>query len=145
MTIEHRLQHAARELRELQIDVPPLGTKSVGTRRSLLQTLAAPMLVPMLFVAGGLVAIGASRAEVTPSTQSDIPNVSPATVTPADPNRAATPPQVDADPVASSPPSMLVELAMIADVPGERSGVRSVSSADTGASARQVGYVVGPL
>jgi len=142
MTIERRLQHAARELREVQIDVPPLGTKSVGRRRHRLQMLAAPVLIPMLFVAGGLVAIGASRAEVTPSTPSDLPAVSTTTATSADPNRAAPPPQVDG---GASAPSLLVELEMIADVANVRTRVPSVSPAGANVSVRQVGYVVGPL
>ena len=76
MNIEHRLQHAARDLREVPIVVPPLGHRA-GARPvpSRLSVLATPVLVPLLFVAGALFAIGAARAPVHQPIQSDIPAI----------------------------------------------------------------------
>lgn len=74
MNVERRLHHAGRELREVPIEVPPLGSILAGAaprRRSssVLQALAAPML----FVAGGLFAYGAVQSDTVPTMQSDVP------------------------------------------------------------------------
>lgn len=56
MSLERRLQHAARELRAVDVAVPPLGaTSRAGTsRRFSIQVVA----LPLLFVVGGLVVVG---------------------------------------------------------------------------------------
>ena len=111
MNIERRLQHAARELREVPIVVPPLSSRRNGGGATLiLQALAAPML----FVAGGLFAIGALRDTPTVPVQTDIvgtpvtvdaPDVAPATADPA------------GEPVRPiSAPSVRAELEMIAEI-----------------------------
>lgn len=71
MDVERRLQHAARELREIEIEPPPL--ESLGGRRRVSGVVGRiPALVmPVLFVLGGLavVAGGLSReADDGPST-----------------------------------------------------------------------------
>lgn len=77
MTLEHRLQHAGRELREVPIDVPPLGTRAAAPHRPRVHALSASMLLPLLFVVAGLFAIGAARGP--DAVRSDVPT-SPATV-----------------------------------------------------------------
>lgn len=115
MNLEQRLQHAARDLREVPVAVPPLGTVAAGRRRSRVHTTATSMLVPLLFVAGALLAIGATRAGIDPSVRSDLPPVSdsvdPATAVPVDAGTGGDAPTVDT-------PSALVELQLIADVVG---------------------------
>lgn len=59
MSIERRLQHAARELRSVEVAVPPLAGASPGGRQGAgrrpgLHTIAAPVL----FVVGGLFVVG---------------------------------------------------------------------------------------
>ena len=136
MNIEHRLQHAARELREVPIAVPPLGhrTRPVPSR---LAALATPMLVPLLFVAGALFAIGATRAPIHQPIQSDIPAVvQPVTGTeqPAATAEVADDPPPVADAHA---PSVLDELEMIATLVAPRSApTPAPSTATTPADAR---------
>lgn len=129
MNIEQRLQHAARELREVEISVPPLGHRSTPVRR--LPGLATPVLVPLLFVAGALIAIGATRAPVHQPIQSDIPAVvEPATGAEAP---AATA-DVDAEPPAvadADAPSVLDELEMIATLVAPRSAPTPAPSTAT--------------
>jgi hypothetical protein len=119
MNIEQRLQHAARDLREVAVEVPPLGSVGHARPRSRVHALATPVLVPLLFVAGALLAIGATRQGGDTPVQSDLPAVGES-VDPAASGAAVTPgdepdehdehqaPAVDA-------PSALVEQQMIAE------------------------------
>lgn len=103
MTIDRRLHHAARELREVRIDVPPLGMPPPAPRRFRLQAVAAPML----FVAGAALAMGVMQNRAAEPVHTDIP---------------AVPSVVDAGPVPSQAtnvivpaPSARAELEMIAE------------------------------
>lgn len=104
MTIEHRLQHAARELREVRIDVPPLGGPLPPTRRNRLQALAAPML----FVVGGVLAVGVVQGRAAEPIQTDIP-LAPSVVDPGPTTAEAMTASVPA-------PSVRSELEMIAEI-----------------------------
>lgn len=69
MDVERRLQRAARELREIEIDVPPLA--SLGRHRAGGRGLAGrvPALVmPVLFVLGGLAVAAGTLQRGTDST-----------------------------------------------------------------------------
>lgn len=139
MTIEHRLQHAARELREVHVHVPPLGTARPTRERVRLQTLAAPMLVSMLFVVGGLFAFGATRTTVSEPVRNDVPTVPRSIDEPAlgVPDDAAT---------NVSAPSVLDELEMIAELT-ERQQTRTDSQPSTPDENPDVDEVVqaGPI
>lgn len=57
MNIDQRLHHAARELREVAIEPPPLGTgRSLGARTGTLRRIPA-LVAPVLFAVGGLVMV----------------------------------------------------------------------------------------
>lgn len=128
MNVERRLHHAARELREVTIVVPPLGRpRRDGAATRVLQALAAPLL----FVAGGLFAVGAMQQTSTVPTQSDIvtgtvgpaggpaavvePAVGPATVSTDD----------DTATRAVSAPSVRAELEMIAAIVSSNQAARA--------------------
>lgn len=132
MNLEHRLQHAARELREITIDVPPLGRPVRRRRPSLVPALAAPML----FAAGALFAVGAVRGVERPmnsdiSVTSDLAdNLAGNPVAEAidEPTPVVAPAVVDpivADPIVADPdtgadtgvaaPSIHEELQMISE------------------------------
>ena len=116
MNIEHRLQHAAREMREVPIAVPPLGSPRRVRTLSRVHALATPMLVPLLFVAGALFAIGATRPVAHRSVQTDIPAAdSPpsagAAESVADTSGSADLPVLD----APSPPTELEKVAVLAN------------------------------
>ena len=136
MTIERRLQHAARELREVQIHVPPLGTPRPTRERVRLQTLTAPMLVSMLFVVGGLFAFGATRTTVSEPAQNDIPTVPGAIDEPAAGTADAT--------TTVSAPSVLDELEMIHGLT-ERQRGRTDSQPSTPDENLDVVVQVGPI
>lgn len=146
MNIEHRLQHAARDLREVPIAVPPLGRRS-GTRPvpMRLPALATPVLVPLLFVAGALFAIGAARAPVHQPIQSDIPAiVGPVTddeVPAATSDLADEPPAV----VVADVPSVLDELEMIATLVTPRSAPAPAPSTVTTPSGARPTNGLGPI
>lgn len=119
MNLEQRLQHAARDLREVPVAVPPLGGRSRARPKA--HAIATPVLVPLLFVAGTLFAIGATGAGVEHPVQSDLPTVRRS----VDPSTDATPVEAEEQPVVRSidAPSALVELQMIAEfVSGAQSG-----------------------
>lgn len=81
MSLEQRLQHAARDLRGVEIPVPPLGGADVSARARprRLQMVA----VPVLFVVGGLMAVNGVRQDVTPTPfDSDIVDQIETTETP---------------------------------------------------------------
>ncbi len=128
MTIDRRLHHAARELREVRVDVPPLcdvplrGSARHGGGWSRLAALAAPML----FVAGGLLAVGVMQREVSEPARSDIP-AGPAVVD----DEVATTGRVGASVTA---PSVREELRMIAEILGEppRTPAPTVDAPDPG-------------
>ncbi len=144
MNIEHRLQHAARELREVPIAVPPLGSRSRVRTPRRARALATPMLVPLLFVTGALFAIGATHPGVHQSTQTDIPAASrpasPGVAEPlADTSGSVEMPALDA-------PSVLVELQMIAALVNTRYTPAPVETTNT--VAEQVGRpasVISPI
>ncbi len=128
MNIEHRLQHAARELREVPIAVPPLGSRSRVRTSRRVHALATPVLVPLLFVAGALFAIGATRPGVRQPIQTDIPAAS----RPAPPG--VEEPLTDTSGSVEMPalhaPSVLVELQMIAALVNTRSTPAPVETPD---------------
>ena len=66
MNLEHRLHHAARELREVTIDVPPLGTRPTSTGLTRRTRLVPALAAPLLFAAGALFAVGAVRGVERP-------------------------------------------------------------------------------
>jgi len=153
MTLEHRLQHAARELREVHIDVPPLGVARTAPRRSRLATVGAPLLVPMMFVIGALFAIGATHGAVTQPTVSDIPVVQPGVDSPSPPTPDPVNVSDDADAsersAASAPsaPSALAEREMIAELLSRQRVDAAAESPTTDSSAilRRDGRLVGPI
>ena len=66
MTIDHRLHHAAREIREIEIDAPPLPSVSAGhVRRSKIPAVAASLLVVLggIGVWNGMADVPASQSE----------------------------------------------------------------------------------
>jgi hypothetical protein len=74
MTIDRRLHHAARELREIEIDAPPLPKVSAGhVRRSKIPAVAASLLVVLggIAVWSGMsdVPAGQSEAELSRATE----------------------------------------------------------------------------
>ena len=146
MNIEHRLQHAARDLREVPIVVPPLGHRA-GARPvpSRLPVLATPVLVPLLFVAGALFAIGAARAPVHQPIQSDIPAiVGPVT---DDEAPAGTSELADEPPavVVADVPSVLDELEMIATLVTSRPEPAPAPSTVTTPSGARPTNGLGPI
>lgn len=146
MTIERRLQHAARELREVHIDIPPLGAYTAdrggSPGRSRLQTVGGPLLVPLLFVAGGLFAIGATRTAVQPQVHSDIPAAQTAVTTAPSTGAPATQPAAS----GATVPSLLEELEMIAGLVS-REGSNDAPATPTvdDSSTGQIANLVGPL
>lgn len=113
MNLEQRLQQAARDLREVPVAVPPLGSFARGRPRSRALTMTTPVLVPLLLVAGALFAIGSTRPDVGRPVQSDLPAVSGS----VDPSTAVTQVEARAEPEVRSTdaPSALVEVQMIAE------------------------------
>lgn len=122
MTIDRRLHHAARELREVPIEVPPLSglphrsASRNGSRRPRLAVLAAPML----FVVGGLLTVGELQRQEPDSPHSDIP---------------AAPTVVDAGPIPQggpgddpNAPSARDELQLIAGILDGRSDPTAAAS-----------------
>lgn len=144
MNIEHRLQHAARELREVPIVVPPLGSRTRAHTPRRVHALATPMLVPLLFVAGALFAIGATRPGVHQSIQTDIPAAS----RPASPGDAEPPADTrstDESPAVHAP-SVLVELQMIADLVNTRSAPAPAETPDPVAEEPgRPANIIGPI
>lgn len=125
MSIERRLHHAARELREVPIEVPPLRgvprvpTPRHGARRPRLAALAAPLL----FVGGGVLAVGVLQRQVPEPPHSDIP---------------AAPAVVDAGPVSQpgagdgpSTPSVRDELQLIAGILDEAVSAAATEPTDS--------------
>lgn len=108
MTIERRLHHAARELREVPIDVPALGELLPRShRRSTRRQSRLPVFAaPLLFIAGGVLAVGVMQQQVPEPTQSDIPAVSAVV--------DAGPAPVERSQLAVPAPSVRDELQLIA-------------------------------
>jgi hypothetical protein len=77
--IERRLHHAARELRSVEIELPPLGPlaeRHVATgRRSGLAGRVPALVMPVLFVLGGLAVLtgGLGRTTDPPATLAPAP------------------------------------------------------------------------
>jgi len=148
LNIEHRLQHAARELREVPIAVPPLRQPAPASRPwARVPALATPMLVPLLFVAGALFAVGAIRADTARPIRSDIPAVAQP---PAPAPRDVPAPVVDdADVTVDEPdddvPSVLDELRMIAELNTMREAPASTSAPSTPPPSVRPATGVGPI
>ncbi len=107
MNIDQRLHHAARELRELNIEPPLLDLGAVPLARAAPHRRIPALVAPMLFVLGGLVMVA---GELRPDTaRVDEPAPAPTTVT------KPTPDAVDASsiPVRTTPTD---ELRMIAEL-----------------------------
>lgn len=116
MNLEHRLQHAARELREVTIDVPPLGTRAAATGMARRTRLVPALAAPILFAAGALFAVGAVRSVEQP-VHSDIGVVGTVIQPAADPVVVDSPgraPTVDGAPAIEAP-SIHEELEMISE------------------------------
>lgn len=93
MNIDRRLHHAARELREVSIDVPPLGDPARPRRTTPRRPRLAALAAPMLFVTGGLLAVGVMQREASEPMHTDMPAASvAATVPEADVMGVAAPP-----------------------------------------------------
>jgi hypothetical protein len=96
--LDHRLHRAARELREMPVEAPPLESLGIApTRRS--DTALPALLATMLLVAGGLVGFAVGRSHPDARTDHAIAAV--------DEVSAVTPiPDVDAtrDPAGSGAP-----------------------------------------
>jgi len=76
MNVDRRLHHAARELREVPIDVPLLDdlthrSEPAGRPRPRPRPRLAALAAPMLFVAGGLLAVGVMQRSVEAPVHSD--------------------------------------------------------------------------
>lgn len=140
MSLEQRLQHAARELRGVEIPVPPLGGARASGRPRRLQMVA----VPVLFVVGGMMAVNGVRQDVAPPpVDSDIVQHLTTTETPVDhaPTPSPSGPTVVAPPDrppagASAPadvrpaaPNARAEMEIIAEV---RNRQRLAESVGTG-------------
>ncbi len=105
MSLERRLQHAARELRAVDVAVPPLG--AVGPARSARRRFGLQVVaVPLLFVVGGLVVVGVldDRRDAGDSFDD-----TPAVVDPA----AAVSPTPDVVPASLGHPTADAERAVI--------------------------------
>lgn len=65
--LEQRLQHAARELREIEIEPPPLRSLTAGNRPRGWVARIPALVVPAMFVLGGLalVAGGIERGDTS--------------------------------------------------------------------------------
>ena len=141
MNLEQRLQHASRDLREVQIVVPPL----VGaTPRPRPHSSATPLLVPLLFAAGALLAIGAARTDEIGTVQGDLSAVTSA----VDPSTAPAPVGTDHEPEVRSieAPSALVELQSIAEFDSSaRTTETSTRPVPVGTQARRLARGVGPV
>ena len=77
--LERRLQHAARELREVQIEAPPLSSLSAPRRPSGILGRVPALVMPVLFVLGGLAVVtgGVGRQ---PEPASEATTAAPAAV-----------------------------------------------------------------
>lgn len=75
--LERRLQHAARELRELQIEAPPLPTLHAARRPSGIAGRVPALVMPVLFVLGGL-AVVAGGIGRQPEVSSEATSAAPA-------------------------------------------------------------------
>lgn len=106
--IERRLQHAARELREVRIDPPPLPVDAPAPRH---RTGRLPTLVmPALFVLGGLAMVVGGTGRQTDDTVDD---TAPVTAT-----AAIAAPEVLSAPSAAAPTPLTArqEVALIASL-----------------------------
>ena len=141
MNLEQRLQHASRDLREVQIVVPPLGG---GTTRPRPHSTATPLLVPLLFVAGALFAIGATRTDEVGTLQGDLSTVT----SPVDPSTAPAPVGADHEPKVRSieAPSAFVEVQSIAESGNSaRTTETSTRPVPAGTEARRLASGIGPV
>lgn len=106
MTIDRRLHHAARELRAVPIEVPPLGSPPSRRRPTrILQGLAAPVL----FVAGGVFAYGLVQSTSSPAIERDVSEM-PVVDTDAPVAETGTPARV------ATAPSIHAEMELIAEL-----------------------------
>ena len=69
MNLEHRLQHAARELRDVRIETPPLSGQIPSARSGSLRRIPA-LVAPVLFAIGGLVMVAGGLRSETPTFDS---------------------------------------------------------------------------
>jgi hypothetical protein len=69
VNLEHRLQHAARELREVRIETPPLDGQIPSARSGSLRRIPA-LVAPVLFTLGGLVMVSGGLRSETPTFDS---------------------------------------------------------------------------
>lgn len=110
--LERRLHHAARELRSIDIEPPPLATiapsRASARRPSGLGARVPALVMPVLFVLGGLAVIGGALGHTA----------EPPEALPAEPAAVAPPAQSGstADPGVSRPLSARQELALIASL-----------------------------
>lgn len=87
MNVDHRLHHAARELREVHIETPPLvGPPPVSGHRT--SGRIAATVAPILFAIGGLVMVAGGLRSESASRPESLPV--PATIAPAPVGSAAT-------------------------------------------------------
>lgn len=107
--IERRLQHAARELREVRIDPPPLPTER-SERHSLTGRLPT-LVMPVLFVLGGLAIVAGGMGR----TVEEVPPALPAAATAVAPETAAAVPRSTAPPL-----TVHQEVALIATLGSAR-------------------------
>lgn len=152
MNLERRLQHAARELREVNVDVPTLGGPPVSRRRpfGVLQAAA----VPMLFVAGGLFAVsgvrGATPEPVPHDSDIVVPVLQPeGSDEPAEPSLvdvpAVTSDESVGDGAAHTAPSVHVELQMIADNRAPVDPAQPSNTSELPSAAQQRAANLGPI
>ncbi len=127
MNLDQRLHHAARELRELRIEPPPLGSAAMPTARSTPLRRVPALVAPMLFVLGGLVVVAGGLRPDTVRFEQPMP--SPTTVLSPAPdtdvaegdNTPAGRTSVGRTPVGSAPvgTTPAEELRMIAELVAE--------------------------
>ena len=134
--LERRLHHAARELRSIDIEPPPFASVAAPGRPSGLVGRVPALVMPVLFVLGGLavVAGGLGRTTEVPDAQSNPPAVE---VTPI----AAQPGRIAGE---TSAPILSVhqELALIASLapaaePTPSAGIAESASAPVRTLSRQ--------
>ena len=90
MNIERRLHHAVRELREVTIEAPALDDLAGRPRpRPRPRPRLAALAAPMLFVAGGVLAVGMMQRSVDAPVHRDFGGVAPETEAEADAGPAA--------------------------------------------------------
>ena len=114
MNLEHRLHHAARELRAVEIEAPPLAALSAPRRPTGIVSRVPALVMPVLFVLGGLAVIaggGLGRTAGSPDATPAAASVGAAPVAAVPDDATATNRTADRRPLTA-----LQEIALIASL-----------------------------